>query len=147
MSNNNPLGIVGFGTFGLETAQLIADAIANQGGAGGVVSPKTTNYVITGADAGTFFTNTGAGAEVDFTLPAPVRSLRFTFYVDNAQTLKISASGGAKIRFLATVSAANGSVQAAVQGNKISLVCIGVSGPDAVPEWVVDTLFGEWSIT
>lgn len=143
-----PLGIVGFGAFTVEAAQKIADAIAQSGGGGGgLVVPKTANYVLQPTDSGIFLTNTGAGGEVDFTLPAPASSLRFTFYVDNAHTVKIIASGGAKIRFLATLSAASGNVQSAAQGNKISVICIGNSSADGVPLWVVDTIFGVWTIT
>ena len=70
---------------------------------------KTANYTVKAADAGTIFSNKGAGATVTLTLPAPKPGLVFTFIVVAAQTLTVQASGGAKINN----SAANGTYSAA----------------------------------
>jgi len=112
-----------------------------------IVTSQTSNYSVLSSDSGVFFTNTGASAEVDFTLPSAVSGLQYIFYVDPPHTLKVIAAGGAVIRYLSTLSAINGSISSTATGNKLSLLCIGVSSADSLSEWVVDTLEGAWSIT
>ncbi|MCU1305161.1 MAG: hypothetical protein JWQ87_5445 [Candidatus Sulfotelmatobacter sp.] len=108
---------------------------------------KTTNFSVTNAFSGTFFTNNGAAGTVIFTLPVcSTNGLNYSFYIDAAQTLEILAVSGAKFRNLATLGAANGNIQASTQGNAIHIQCIGTSTADGVAEWVVDTINGTWSI-
>lgn len=89
-----------------------------------LVAAKTANYTVLLADSGTFFTNTGASGEVDFTLETPVAGARHTFYVDAVQTVKIIATGSATINFQGTVSTTNGNILSAVNGNVITLIAI-----------------------
>jgi hypothetical protein len=58
---------------------------------------KTANYTILKGDAGTIFTNSGAGGAVTFTLPAVTAGMKFNFIVVAAQTLTVQAAGTAKI--------------------------------------------------
>lgn len=129
------------------TTRVSALELAGAGTLWSNVVKKTANYNIVVGDVGSFFTNTGAAGEVDFTLPVGIIGMKYSFFIDNAQIVKIIASGGAKIRYLNTLSVANGNVSASTQGNKIYLICIGTSGPDAVVEWVVDTISGNWVVT
>ncbi len=62
---------------------------------------KTANYtVVNDTDNNTIFTTTGAGAEVDFTLPASVkRGQKWRFVNTVGQTMKIIAPAGKLIGF------------------------------------------------
>lgn len=129
------------------TSRVSALEAATVGSNWSNVIVKTTNYNISAADVGSFFINTGAVGEVDFTLPTGIIGLKYSFYIDNPFTVKVIANTGAKIRYLSTLSAANGNIAASTQGNRVYLVCIGISGPDLVPEWIVDTISGNWVVT
>lgn len=135
------IAITLFGTYA-GTASLPPDTSEIE-----MIVIKTADYSVLASDSGTFFTNTGATTGITFVLPLGTLGLKYTYYIDNVQSVSVSATGGAKIRYLSTLSSANGTISAATQGNKVSLVCIGVSGPDAVVEWVVDTIFGTWTVT
>jgi hypothetical protein len=61
---------------------------------------KTANYTVTAADNLTEFNTLGAGAEVDFTLPAIANGYLFRFRNLAGQTMKvISAEGGNMVAF------------------------------------------------
>lgn len=110
------------------------------------VAAKTTNYGVSGADSFAYFTNTGAVAEVDFTLPTCAAGLNYSFYVDAAQIVKIVATGGARIRNAGTVGAANGNAQDTTTGSLATIICIGNSSLDAALEWVLEKAAGTWTI-
>ncbi len=73
----------------------------------------TTNYPVTSDDSGKHFNNTGAGGEVDFTLPLAEGGLQYCFTVTAVHTLKIIANGADTIALGGTVGAAGGSAAAA----------------------------------
>jgi len=58
---------------------------------------KTANYQIVSTDNFTIFDNTGAGGEVDFTLPAIANGYYFGFRLMAAQTLKVSSKEGSNL--------------------------------------------------
>lgn len=89
------LGGSALGVFAVGTVQTDADIVRQLiafrvlDGAGGILlrfRPKTADYVIlspataAGDPSGTIFTNRGAAATVNFTLPAPTLALAGVFY-------------------------------------------------------------------
>jgi len=105
------------------------------------VTAKTTNYSVLTGDSGVVFDNTGAGAEVDFTLPTAAAGLTYTFYVDAAQIVKVIAGASTTIRLGGTVSASAGNVQCAVTGGNVTLIAISST------QWVALDYTGAWTIT
>jgi hypothetical protein len=105
------------------------------------VSAKTANYSVATGDSNTFFTNTGATGEVDFTLPTAAVGLVYTFYVDAAQTLKVIAGASTTIRVAGSVSAAAGNITNATTGGCITLIAISTT------QWVAESSQGTWTVT
>lgn len=86
------------------------------------VSNKTADYAVQAADMGTDFTNIGASATVNFTLPAGLASgNEVSFTVGAAQTLKVTAPASTTIRMGSTQSAAAGNIAANQVGVKVKL--------------------------
>ena len=113
--------------------------------AGRVVSAKTANYSVqtgtpTANDRNTFFTNSGAIGEVDFTLPFAVPGLTYTFYVDAPRTVKVIANGGATIQVGSNSSISGGSAASSTSGNCLTLVAISAT------RWVTQSHEGNWTL-
>lgn len=107
--------------------------------AGRNVVAKTGNYTLLTSDQGTFFTNTGAAGEVDFTLPTAAAGLTYTFYIDTAQVLKIIAGASTTIRILGSVSSSAGNINASTVGNFVRLTAISAT------QWVGEGAGGTWT--
>lgn len=56
------------------------------------VVAKTADYTVTAADNGTTFTNLGATALINFTLPTIAKGLRYRFYSEDNDGIKITAA-------------------------------------------------------
>jgi len=99
---------------------------------------KTASYVIV-ASTDTYgtkvFTNNGATGTITLSLPAGAASMRVSFNVVDAYTLKISANGAETIRHAGTQTAAGGYLQSATVGDFITLEWNGT-------EWVVAEIEG-----
>ena len=80
-------------------------------------------------------TNTGAAAEVNFTLPAGVEGYTAAFAVTAAQYLRVTADGTETFRYLGSTSAAGGYIRSNVAGTGWTLKFL--SG-----EWVISGLTG-----
>lgn len=104
------------------------------------VTAPGTSAVASGNSNGVF-TNEGAGAQVDLTLPTAVAGLTYTFHVQAAFTLKVIANAGDTIRIGPSVSAAAGFCSTAVVGNSVTLTAINAT------EWVATSFIGVWTVT
>lgn len=108
--------------------------------AGRVVTAKTTDYSVTTDNVNTFFTNTGASGTVNFTLPTVSNiGLTYTFYVDSAHTLQVTAPASTTIRSGASVTAAAGNITNSTVGGCIKLVAISST------QWVAESIIGVWT--
>jgi len=108
---------------------------------------KTSNFTISADQSEFYFNNSGTTREVDFVLPScGSDGLWFTFGVDDARIVRAIASGGARIRNGSILSAANGSITASSTGDQVTIQCIGRSAADSVPEWVVTSIIGNWTV-
>lgn len=99
---------------------------------------KTTNYTILATDNFTLFDNTGAGGEVDLTLPAIANGYFFGLSCRVAQVFKFISNEGSNV------------VSATATNNNVSVTAIGgfigiFSNPGATKWIVVD--FGNQTIT
>lgn len=113
-------------------------------GTGGSVSrnvvAKTANYGVLAGDVGTFFTNTGAVGEVDFTLPAWAQGLWFEFMITAAQILKIILPAANTLYLDTNVTSAAGNVSNNQVGSTIQVVAT-----DASDVWMTVAATGTWS--
>lgn len=105
------------------------------------VMAKTSNYTVSATDGNTFFTNTGATGEVDFTLPTAAAGLTYSFYVDAAQTVKLICPGSATIQLGGSVTSAGGNARNSTTGSTLTLVCV-TSGSSG--KWVAQSSTGTW---
>lgn len=103
---------------------------------------KTSAYPVVSADGNKIFTNSGAGGQVIFTLPAAAANLGpFTFVVSTAQNVQVLAVGDDTIRLAATASAAAGHIDNATIGGSVTLIAI-----DGI-QWFATALMGTWTVT
>jgi len=89
-----------------------------------------------------FATNEGATAEVYINLPGAATGLHFTFIIQDADGMRITAASGDTIRPIAgtAASATGGFIRCATQGAFITLVAINAT------EWVAIGSAGVWTI-
>jgi len=102
---------------------------------------KTSNYSVLSTDSGTYFDNTGAAGEVDFTLPAYAAGLRYCFTATAAQILKVIAPASAKIAVGTTNSATAGNVTASAVYSAVCIYATSVSN-----QWAADGTTGSWTV-
>lgn len=109
-------GVTGISISASGTTRVVADTR----------SAKTINYSVLNTDGGTQFDNTGAVAEVDFTLPAaPTVGTKFGFMVFAAQIVKMIAPASTTINIGGTVSAAAGNATSSQVGAYVELEYVG----------------------
>lgn len=109
-------------------------------GAGQVVA-LTANTSISLMQSGTTFTNEGATALRTHTLGGAMAGHVFTFYVQDADGIKISAGTGDTIRMGASVSAAAGFISSTTIGDHVTIRAINLT------EWVATAYSGTWTVT
>jgi len=87
------------------------------------VTARTTSLSLNSSDRGRFFHNTGAGAQVVFTLPAsPAIGDNYEFYVTDVDGIRVLTQGSHQIRVNATLSAAAGYTESATIGSNIKVM-------------------------
>lgn len=105
-----------------------------------VVTPITTTASPSSTDSRTVYTNEGDADGTVFTLPTAIAGPQYTFIVQTAQTMTITASAGDTIRIGSSVTAAAGSISSLVVGSVITLQAINAT------EWIAISVVGSWSI-
>lgn len=70
---------------------IFDDDLGGSGTGVSAVIAKTADYVVTAADNNAIFTNRGATALVNFTLPTIAKGLRFRFYCEDNDGIKITS--------------------------------------------------------
>ncbi len=107
-----------------------------------VTSVATGPTTISAESSGRVYTNKGASAQTDYTLPAAAAGLEFEFVNFVAQAIQVTAATGDKIRDGTTLSVSGGEIQsAAALGATVRLVCT----DDEV--WQVMSKTGTWTVT
>lgn len=87
-----------------------------------------------------WFTNEGATARADSTLPAAAAGLAYGFVVQDADGIQVTAASGDTIRLSTAVSAAAGNIQSTTIGSTVWLVAINAT------EWVALSFQGTWTV-
>jgi hypothetical protein len=108
-----------------------------------VEAKTSTPYVVsTSADRNKLFTNEGATALQEFTLPTAAAGLSFSFCVQDADDIKITANTSDTIRMGSQVTAAAGNIQSSAIGDSVTLTAINAT------EWMaVGGFTGVWTVT
>lgn len=96
---------------------------------------------LTTSDSGNTFTNEGASARTDFTLPTAVAELEYSFFVQDSDGIRVIAGSGDTIRVAGSVSAAAGRIDNATIGSSITIRAINAT------EWVAMATVGTWTPT
>lgn len=111
-------------------------------GGGLIVSAKaSTPYSVLNSDINTVFTNEGATAQIVFNLPTAAVNLTYTFFVQDADGVKVVANTGDTIRLAGSVSASAGNIVNNTIGGSVTLVAINAT------EWVATSIVGTWTVT
>jgi hypothetical protein len=97
--------------------------------------------VLTGNENGKAITNEGAGAKAYNTLPTAVAGLQFTFVVQDADGLRVTAGAGDTIRIAASACPAAGYVESTTIGDAVTLLAINST------EWVAVSYVGTWTVS
>ena len=106
-----------------------------------VTAQTTTPKALTAIQTNSIWTNEGASAEINFTLPNAGGGNVFTFIVANVNGIKVTAAAGDTIRILGNVSAAAGTIEAATVGDTLTIAAINAT------EWVATASHGTWTVT
>jgi hypothetical protein len=105
------------------------------------ITAKTTAYTVTNSDNNQVFTNSGASAQVEFTLPTAAAGLTYTFYAIDSDGIKITAASGDTIRVSTEVTIAAGSIESTAVGDSLTIVALDDT------QWVVINGFiGTWTV-
>lgn len=133
-------GNVGIGTTNPQTSLHVIGATltqvlveANTAGSG---SPN----IITSAESGTVYTNEGSTAQNYHTLPTAVAGLQYTFYVDDADGMRIVANTGDIIQINGVVSTTAGYCESFTIGSSVTLTAINAT------DWVATSSIGTWNL-
>jgi hypothetical protein len=105
------------------------------------VEAHTAGDTLTATESGSAHTNTGASGAVTLVLPAATAGLRFIFYVNAAQELRIDPNGTETISLPSTgvPGAAGKYLTANAVGESVELACM-VAG-----SWAVLGYTGTWT--
>jgi len=104
------------------------------------VATSAINYTLVATDSGTYFDNSGATGEVDFTLMTLTAGFWAGFTVMASQTLKILAPAGA------TLNMGTASGTSLVSSLPYSFVSL-FAPHGATTQWVVDRIIGTWTLS
>jgi len=105
------------------------------------ITAKTGDYSVLGGDNNDLFTNEGTTGLVTFTLPTAAAGLKYTFYVQDVDGIKVEAANSSDtIQIEGLVSDGAGFVESYTVGSSITLVAINAT------EWVAIAMLGTWSV-
>lgn len=135
------LTTLGFSAF-IKTLIDDADAAAARATLGlDKVEAKAASYPVVSGDQGKVFTNEGTTAKIDFTLPAAVAGMEFTFIVQDADGLRVVAAAGDTIRIGGSVSATAGNADSTSVGSVLRLIAVNAT------EWIAVAHEGTWMLS
>jgi hypothetical protein len=103
------------------------------------VDARTSALSIVANRTNAIFTNEGATSQVVLTLPTAAANLIYSFVVQDADGLRVTAASGDTIRIAGTATAAAGYVENATIGSTLTLVAINAT------EWIATSVNGTWT--
>ncbi|MFA7278776.1 MAG: hypothetical protein WC100_01665 [Sterolibacterium sp.] len=105
------------------------------------VIASAAGIAVPAAASRTLYTNEGASGLSSFTLPTAVAGYSYTFYVQDADGVRVTAAAGDTIRIAASVSATAGRIDSVTVGSSVTIVSINAT------EWVATSSLGIWVVT
>lgn len=137
MANQKPLIIDGGTTKRLPSGDTltVAALIAER-----KVSARTSATSPAASDSRTLYTNEGTSSQVGFTLPGAVAGLEYTFVVQDADGIQITAASGDTIRVGASVSTSGGTATSSTIGDSLQIVALNTT------EWFATSVVGSWTL-
>lgn len=96
--------------------------------------------VLTSDESQLYLSNEGSSAQNYHTLPSAIAGLTYTFLVQDADGIRVTAASGDTIRLSEVVSASAGYVQSTTIGSAITLVAVNAT------EWIATEICGTWSV-
>lgn len=131
---NRPLVTSGSSVLSFSEFPMFSTLVeANTAGSG---SPN----IITSAESRTLFTNEGASALNYHTLPTAAAGLTYTFYVDDADGIRVTANTGDIIQINGVASSSAGYAECLAIGGSITLTAINAT------DWVATSVIGAWTL-
>jgi hypothetical protein len=107
------------------------------------IVPQTANYTHTGRGSGSVYTNAGAVAQVQFSLPAATTATKgtsYTYMVEAVQNVRVKAQSGDFLYLAGVASASAGRADCATPGSRIEFTLINTT------MWV-GIASGPWTLT
>lgn len=132
VSAGNPLPV---------TDAAVLAAILAQTAALGSLVVDADGRTIAAAETKTAYSNEGATAIAPFVLPAAAAGLDFTFIVQDADGIRVTAGAGDTIQVAAAVSAAAGKIESTTIGSAVRLIALNAT------EWMAVSAVGTWTVT
>jgi len=111
-----------------------------KGGLIQVVAEPTTPRTAAANEGGTLFTNEGASEKIVFNLPSAVTGMCYSFFVQDADGIRVVAAAGDTIRLAGSVTIAAGYAESTTIGSTVSLIAINET------EWVAVGFAGTWTL-
>lgn len=127
---------VGFGTNAPAYFADIRGALVAQM----AVEARTTATSPAASDSRKAYTNEGATSQVAVTLPAAAAGLEYTFIVQDADGIQITAAAGDTIRQAGSVSSSGGTATSTTIGDTLTLLAINAT------EWIAIASHGTWTL-
>ncbi len=125
----------------IPTEKAIRDAMDSFETQDKTVEAHTGDDTLTAAETDNVLTNEGAAGAVVLTLPTAEAGLHYWFYVQAAQTLKVTAGASDTIRIDTLESVAAGYISSATVGSAIHLQAVNAT------EWVAASApVGTWAV-
>jgi hypothetical protein len=110
-------------------------------GGGGTIVTKTASYTILAGESGSSFTNEGATAKIDLTLPSAAAGLIYTFIVQDFDGLRVVAAATDTIRLGGALSTIAGNLDSTSVGSAVTLQAVNAT------EWIATAYGGLWAVT
>ena len=146
-TNHIPLAVIvcAAGTFGHDDVTDCRGYCLRPYGAVGNVEAVTDGVgspnVLASSERGKIVTNEGAGAKAYNTWPGASAGMTFTFVVQDADGLRVTAAAGDTIRIAASACPAAGYIESTTIGDAVTLVAINAT------EWIATSYVGTWTVS
>jgi len=118
---------------------LIGNGSVTMRGVGRDVFDTATAPTVDGPTMGRVYSNTGATARNDYTLPTAVGGRHYQWVILDADGIRITANTADTIRVIDKVTAAAGYIESTTIGSVVTLVAINAT------EWVATSIHGVWT--
>ena len=96
---------------------------------------------IAAAETRTIYSNEGATAIAPFVLPTAAAGLDFSFMVQDADGIRVTAAAGDSIQVGTALSGVAGKIESTTIGSSVRLIALNAT------EWMAVSMVGSWTVT